>query len=624
MGDGTYDYKNNSGVSHTNWIPPYQDTQSTYDEWYVRVKGDDVLPDLAVARISVQSADEADAVVDKILRYDQAPVPGPWQTRVLLVADDVSNPQVRQHFESYFVDDAELLARRYLPLDLDMTKLYIGAYPLEGRTKPKARDEFLRQYNEGALILTYLGHGNPSVLAHEQIFLISRDGASIDNGDRLPFIYTAASQVGVFDDPMRESMPETLVKMPDRGAIAFISATRVGFHNSNMVLARQFHAQMYRSGRDHVPLGLALMEAKQIVNVSNLFRINIQRYSLIGDAAQRLARPPLTVALELPDSLEALMEVQVRGVITDANGQPRDDYQGEALVRVFDSTAGSEIEGLPYQQLGAPLFRGRVAVRDGRFVTRLRIPKDITYRASEGRASAYATGAGTRVPAFGSRSGLVLEGTAPDVEPDDEGPTIQLAFASSPQFRSGDFVASRPVLAARLADPSGINITGETGHEIELRLDGEVTPITQFYTSIDDHRQGVVEFPIQELEPGEHTIRLKAWDAFNNSAVAQATFVVAESTDDALGPVLFYPNPTASGGGHFTYTLTAAAADVSIRVFALSGLQVARIDGAANLGYNQVPWSPSDLAGGTYLFRLVARLDNGSQVSADGRIQVVR
>ena len=93
FGDGTYDYKNNSGTSSGNWIPAYQEGDSTYDEWYVRVSGGDGLPDLAIGRLTVQTSAEADLVVDKLITYDQQPEAGPWQSRILIVADDILNPR---------------------------------------------------------------------------------------------------------------------------------------------------------------------------------------------------------------------------------------------------------------------------------------------------------------------------------------------------------------------------------------------------------------------------------------------------------------------------------------------------------------------------------------------------
>ena len=316
MGDGTYDYKNSTGTSHPNWMPAYQEGVSMFDEWYVRVEGEDRIPDLAIGRLAVQSATEAEGVVDKLISYDSDPEIGPWQSRVLLVADDLRHPS-KNIRESYFIIDAESLARRFFPADLDLVKLYIAQFPLEGSTKPQARDAFVRRFNEGALIVTYLGHGSLDVLAHEKMFLLSRDADLIDNGRRLPFMYTAASQVGVFDDPNQQSIPEVLMNRADGGVIGFISAARVGFHASNMYLAREFHRLMYRSEESDLPLGLALTIAKQNTSGNHDDRTNMQRYCLIGDPALRLARPRYAVALEVPDSVRALEEVRVAGRILD-------------------------------------------------------------------------------------------------------------------------------------------------------------------------------------------------------------------------------------------------------------------------------------------------------------------
>ncbi|MBT7861501.1 MAG: type IX secretion system sortase PorU [Gemmatimonadetes bacterium] len=634
VGDGTYDYKNNSATSHPNWIPPYQDGESTYDEWYVRVEGEDRGPELAIGRLPVATAEEAEAVVDKIITYDRGEPIGPWQARVLLVADDLVNPAESGAYESYFLIDAERLARNMLPAGLDVTKLYIADYPLEGRTKPRARDEFIRLFNEGSLLLTYLGHGNPETLAHEQMFLLTRDLSSIDNGGRLPFMYTAASQVGVFDDPERQSMPEALLNMASGGVIGFISATRVGFHDSNVALARVFHTRMFHSGRDHVPVGLALMEAK-IVTHPFMFLdkdvANVSRYSLMGDPTLRLARPPLNAQLDLPDTLEALQEARLEGRIVNGNGVLQAGYQGEALVRVFDSSAPADLDGLAYVQVGAPIYRGVADVVDGEFSALFRVPKDITYRASLGRASAFVTpemDGSIQVAAnsaFGSHEDIVLQGTAIGAEADDEGPQIEFGFKGQTGFRDGDFVASQPVLSTILSDASGINIAGETGHEIELVVDEKAYIVTDSYTSLaGDYRRGVLEAQLPPLEPGDHTIGLKAWDSYNNSTRVEATVRVAEAADAALSDLLFYPNPTPDGSGHFTYILSALAESAQLRVFALSGRLIDQVEAGAGFGYNQVAWEPpTNLAGGTYLFRLEISLTDGPRIEADGRLQVV-
>ena len=623
MGDGTFDYKNHSGTSHTNWMPPFQDGQSMYDEWYVRVVGEDKLPDLAIGRLPVQTGAEADALVDKLVSYDQAPEIGPWQTRVLLVADDLAHPQKPKEPEAFFLIDAESMAVNFIPDDLDLTKLYLSQFPLEGRTKPKARDEFVRRFNEGALILTYLGHGNPDVLAHEQMFVLSRDAGLIDNDRRLPFMYTAASQVGVFDDPGRQSMPEALLNKPDGGVIGFISATRVGFHLSNMFLAREFHRLMYRANARHVPVGLALTMAKQNVAANAEDRVNIQRYSLLGDPAQRLARPPYTVELTAPDSLRALEEITVAGRIFDVDGRHATDFEGRAWVQAFDSTTRSKVDAITVWRPGATLFRAIVPVSEGSFETAFRVPKDISYKEDKGRISAYVWGKASP-SAFGSVSGLVLAGTASNIELDESGPEITIGFVGVASFNDGESVSEKPVLLATLRDASGINITAETGHEMELRVDDLFFTVTDFFTNnTGDYRTGVVEFQLPELEPGTHTISLKAWDSFNNSARAEAEFRVVKTDAGVLSDLLFHPNPM-KDRGHFTYSLAAPAASVRIRIFSLAGALVDDIAGTGEAGYNQVDWLPTNLANSAYLYQLAVDLGEGRREKATAAIQVMK
>ena len=630
MGDGSYDYKNNSKTSTGNWIPPYQDGDSTYDEWYTYLLGDDELPDMAIGRIPVQSAVEAGDIVNKIIAYDNEPEPGLWQSRVLLVADDVVNPDRPLDVETFFLTDSEYMARSTFPKGINVDKLYLGQFPFEGRNKPRARDEFIRRYNEGSLILTYLGHGNPDVLAHEQMFRVSRDLSEIANGRRLPFFYTAASQVGVFDDPVKTSMPEELLKLSDGGVIGMISATRVGFHLSNVLLSAAFHRQMYRSERDGVPVGLALLEAKQIarqdLNASDLVGIrNMRRYSLFGDPLQRLALPRYQVELEIDKPMSALGVVEVSGHVLDENGQRAEEYNGHAWLQAFDSGEMSLIDGLRYRQVGAYIFRGKYKVVGGRFSGQFRVPKDISYGGIEGRISAYAW-SDEAPTAYGALEDLLIAGTAPDVESDTEGPQIRIGFEGVEVFNSGDRIAGQPVFRIAISDPSGINITGETGHDIELSIDDETYTLTNLFNVLNgDYREGVVTFSPPELELGEHTIRLKAWDTFNNSSRIEAVFELVEMGEKPIQNTLFYPNPLRNQSGYFTYDLTETAQNVRIKIFALSGRLVSEVMGSGNEGYNQILWeAPADLANGSYLYQVEAERVVGGAIEQTAILQLAR
>ena len=83
------------------------------------------------------------------------------------MADDTYNADDLTVVEAMFVRDAEDLASHFLPADVDVEKLYLLEFPLEGRFKPSARDAFIDRFNAGSLLLVYIGHGNAQVFAHE-------------------------------------------------------------------------------------------------------------------------------------------------------------------------------------------------------------------------------------------------------------------------------------------------------------------------------------------------------------------------------------------------------------------------------------------------------------------------
>ena len=622
LGDGSYDYKNNSGTSGGNWIPPYEDEESTYDQWYVEVVGKDFLPDMAVGRLSVQTALEAANVVDKIIAYDAEPEMGSWQGRVLLVADDTFHADVPERVEPFFVFDSEGVADSLLPAAVDVEKLYLSEFPLEGRFKPQARKEFIRLFNQGAVLLTYVGHGNSNVFAHEHIFVLEDDLAEIDNGGRLPFLYAAASQMGIFDEPLRDSIPEALLKFPSGGVIGMVAATRVGFHQSNMELARFFYDRMFRTERNYVPVGQALMEAKSL---SVLNRTNIRRYSLFGDPAQRLAIPPLKVELTGGDTLKALSEVQMSGRVVDIMGEFQEDFSGRAEIQVFDSQSErrkvEQGEDLLYYQTGATLFRGTVEVEAGLFSFAFRVPKDITYRGRKGRVSVFVSN--EIQTGFGSVDELVLLGTDESAAVDEKGPEIEIGF-SGQDFADGDFVAGQPILQARIRDESGINVTGEIGHRIEVRLDGELIDVTDFFVAQEGYQEGIVQFSLPTLQPGEHTLVLEVWDTYNNWAQQKVRFQVSESGGLKLSEVIFHPNPLTENG-HFTFVLSEPADQVHIQVFSVAGRLVDEIKLVGKQGYNQVAWVLADgLANGVYLYKIQAQSSEAEASRVVGGIQVMR
>jgi hypothetical protein len=218
-----------------------------------------------------------------------------------------------------------------------------------------------------------------------------------------------------------------------------------------------------------------------------------------------------------------------------------------------------------------------------------------------------------------------MAGTALGVIPDEEGPEISLGFQGRPGFSSGDALPPHLVLEARLNDQSGINVTGETGHEIELQLDDQVFKLTDFFSNQQgDYRSGILRYEMPMLEPGTHTLRLKAWDTFNNSARAEIQVEVKDGEGFALSEVLFHPNPL-QDQGYFTYFLAEATSQAQIRVYSLAGRLIDELEGPARQGYNQVAWTPPvELANGSYLYQIEVSRPEGSPIQRSAVLQVMK
>ena len=59
----------------------------------------------------------------------------------------------------------------------------------------------------------------------------------------------------------------------------------------------------------------------------------------------------------------------------------------------------------------------------------------------------------------------------------------------------------------------------------------------------DSYQRGRVEYSLNELDPGSHTIEFKVWDVFNNSSESSIDFIVTESEEFVIQHLLNYPNP---------------------------------------------------------------------------------
>ena len=636
LGDGCFDYKNNYGMSPPNRIPPYEDNDwgLTYDEWYVRVVGTDDVPDLSIGRLAVRTREEAQTVVDKLIEYDRSPERGGWQNTVLLVADDEKQSGKKKYTEPEFTRDQEDLSKNFLPERLDQVKVYLMEYDLVGRFKPDAQRDFVSHLNRGAVFASFIGHSNKDVIAHEHVFVGSSDMSLLHNGRRLPLLYTAACAVGQFDHPVDMSLAELMLKYPEGGVIAMIGSTRLAYHDRSMALKRSFLRHLFFSEKGPERIGMAFWKAK--TEMAGVWTILVtQCYTLFGDPATRLALPELGIQLASADTLRALERIQVSGTVRSSE-DVASNFEGQVVFRALDSAVSVKRtvdtgERLEYMLPGAPIFRGTFPVQAGRFEAAFVVPKDITYGGRLGRLSAFVWN--DQISGSGELEPLFVGGTASAPAEDATGPKIEIGFEDQ-TFSDGDYVSSSPVLVVALEDESGINVTGEIGHEIVVKIDENtdgptsqttrILKVTEYFAAEDGYRRGRLRYPIPALKEGEHVLHVKAWDTFNNSSKESVRIRVASEARFSLSEVLCHPNPMAEETT-FTYRLSHPAESVDIRVFTLSGRSVDGLTGEGRRGYNQVRWTPTKpLANGPYLYRIMAMGPEGERAEMTERLVVMR
>ena len=297
VGDSTYDPKNNWSsyspllTDTTTYLPAYLTFttsidymgETVTDEWFVRISGDDAIPDMYIGRLPAVSVDQATVMVNKIITYETTANTKTWEKNVLLIADNQVN-DYEVVFETMNEDAAALI-----PTGLNAPfKGYLGDYVSEAYLTVDIKAKI----NEGTIVVNYSGHGSTQIWAHEHIF-DSGDVADLTNGDKLPFFVSMSCLTGYFADPETWNPPslvEVLVRSEGKGAVAaFMPTGMTGPEGQHILDAALFDAIFTEDIRT---LGPAVSSAKQTLLANGVnFAEFSETFLLFGDPAMTLKIP---------------------------------------------------------------------------------------------------------------------------------------------------------------------------------------------------------------------------------------------------------------------------------------------------------------------------------------------
>jgi hypothetical protein len=647
VGDGDYDYRNIISNADANWMPPWEFNEDCCDDFFVVFRNNNDLPQCMTGRWPVQGVAELQAVMSKTIAYAQHPLYGPWKNTATFAADDEwKGPSCG---ETSHTTQAESLINTILPDYFTFKKIYEILYPFRstatGATKPDATRDLIEAINRGTLIVNYTGHGNERVWTDEQLFVMDRDRNLLDNPRTWPLFLAATCTWGGFDRPIGRCFPEVLLADRSDGAIACVAATRFTYVGPNNAFTNAYYSELFRPGlAERSSFGEALMVAK------TAFNTNAAQYLTFGDPVLRLATPEYFARVtQRGDSLRALSIFHLSGEVSRTDtGALWSDFQGVVEARVYDTEDSAayywcnNTSSPPfyYKLPGNAIFRGRASVRNGRFDIAFLVPRDVRFGGTNAKISLYFFGRSDAdadsADGIGIQEGLAIASVASS-EQDTVPPTISL-WLETASFRSGDVVSPTPRLHVDLVDSSGINLSGEVGHKITVRIDDaqaqDLTPYFDYH--LDSYTRGSLEKIIGPLAEGEHQLVLEAWDSFNNLSRMSLAFAVGKSSEAgyALRDVYAWPNPM-KDLTHFTYYLTQSGTRrVSVRVFTLTGKLVYELDGLGTRGpafnsNNEQPWDGRDreghlLANGVYFYRIKAEHSDGHSAESTGKLVILR
>ncbi|QQS34646.1 MAG: hypothetical protein IPM56_10255 [Ignavibacteriales bacterium] len=362
LGDASHDLRKILPSSRQNYVPsiPYHAQEYGLlpsDNLIVAVSGSDISPDLALGRLSCETLEQANHLIDKIIAYP-SDNSKEWKQNILLLASGLS---YQDQISFGFNNASKQLENLYLrPNGFNVIKVFnfpeppdIGFYG----SGPRMREEI----NKGAAIVNYYGHGGG---AQWDLIFTKDDLYELNNNGRQPLALSITCYTAHFDNA--EAFGEVFIRLPGKGAIGFWGSVGLTWWSTGQSLNRYLFNQLFNL-KNHV-IGKAILNAKASQG-GGFFDEMVAQLSYLGDPAIELCLPKypdfvinssdITISPTNPlvnDSVEVKLKIKNLGTsfIGDSvtvqlynSSTLRDNLIGEVKLGSFGEVDSAIIKWIP-------------------------------------------------------------------------------------------------------------------------------------------------------------------------------------------------------------------------------------------------------------------------------------
>jgi hypothetical protein len=272
-----------SSVYYQNFVPVYGNPPSDGYFANFNLNTFTYFHQVAIGRLPVYTAQEAQDVVNKIIAFESQPLDS-WIKKSVFVSGGYNkNDQIQ------FVAQSNNFLNNNIfppPLSMSATKIYFN--DTSGLVTFNSSDSIRNTINRGAGLVSYIGHSGNGYwdYAYENPGILS-------NGNKLPLVFSMTCFTGKNAEPTGRGYGEKYFIAPGKGAIGFISSTGWSFFPQGGNVFEQYFLAGYANDSLRRFGDLMKYASAHMYPDSGFFtpRNTINCYNLIGDPAVKFLNP---------------------------------------------------------------------------------------------------------------------------------------------------------------------------------------------------------------------------------------------------------------------------------------------------------------------------------------------